>query len=77
MWTWGVPSPADGQAAERVKKKLAGEGLHSSLQSSTADATRQQVIIGDYKTQAEARRYAATLKTQGRFKGAWVTRRND
>lgn len=76
-WTVVVASLADAQAAERMKNKLAGEGLHSSLQSSTADATRQQVIIGDYKTQAEARRYAATLKTQGRFKGAWVTRRND
>ena len=75
-WTVVVASLADAQAAERMKNKLAGEGLHSSLQPSAADATRQQVIIGNYKTQAEARRFAAKLKTQVRYKGAWVTRRN-
>lgn len=76
-WTVVVASLADAQAAERMKNRLAGEGLHSSLQPSAADATRQQVIIGNYKTQEEARRFAAKLKTQGRFKGAWITHRNN
>lgn len=72
-WTVVVASLSDTQAAEKMKQKLAREGLHSSLQPSAADPTRQQVIIGTYKNQNEARQFAAKLKQQARFKGAWVT----
>lgn len=72
-WTVVVASLSDAQAAEKMKNKLAREGLHAHLQISTADPTRQQVIIGSYKTQSDARKFAAKLKTQARFKGAWIT----
>lgn len=72
-WTIVVASLADAQAAENLKRKLAREGLHSDLQPSAADPTRQQVVIGQYKSQEEARQQAAKLKLKARFKGAWIT----
>lgn len=75
-WTVVVASLSDADAAERMKRKLAGDGLDAALQASSADPTRKQVIIGNYADQAGARREAAKLKTQARFKSAWVTRRS-
>jgi hypothetical protein len=75
-WTVVVASLNDAAAAERLKRQLAGDGLDSALQPSSADPTRQQVVVGNYADQADARREAAKLKTQARFKSAWVTRRS-
>lgn len=75
-WTVVVASLNDTDAAERMKRQLVGDGLDAALQASSADPTRKQVIIGNYSDQADARREVAKLKSQARFKSAWVTRRN-
>jgi hypothetical protein len=75
-WTVVVASLNDADAAEHMKRQLAGEGLDAALQASAADPTRKQVIIGNYNNRTDAQREAGKLKAQARFKSAWVSHRS-